>query len=772
VAPRPAPDPVSAVATPSRPAPTPPGTAPVEPTLGFRLPDWLDPVSAQIALKTAVGVVIAQTVALWFDWSAIGAAFPVLMLQTAYFGRTFWRAILRMTGAVIGSILGLAVLHVLPQDRDLLVAAVACGYGLVVYLLQGSRYPYAWLFAGVSMVLIALTNADQPEAAFDGAVSWISGNIVGITIVLIMHGVVWPHTGEKHFQDGLRRVLQGSARLFALEVRSVRRGEAPPPEMGRIEDELIRAMPELRLALRIAGQEAGRLAALRPDYELLVQEVQALVTLSITLDETLKTCMAAPTVRAMLAQSQAFRDLLQTLQGQIESLGAERTGDDASQSDPDARMRAPVDDVVADLHAREHTALDKAVLAAALAKVLEMAERAATVRAAFGRLSAPERPEPAAARLRSEAPHVYLGLTSDRWRKSIVATVAVTIGSLLWILLNWPGASQMILYASLMPGISAFAPPFQSKGALRSLIFGPLAAAVLYFGIMPGLTDMWQLAPFLILTFFVFGYFANSPTPSTAVTGMRSGLWLLELINLDQGQVYSFASFSETLLGIIGGVLVGVAVISLLDAPISEQRFRHHVNGFFAICADLTREMAALAPDDPAARLRLRAGRMRLVEQLRISHTWWQQVDQERFAEDERHKAARLLAAMRSLAFRQDAMHQAYLDFRLASALPQLAEPGRKLRMLEERAYRVLEKAAAGCEPAAPVPAVAELIGPYQVWHDARRDARSHQDAHAKNLAREVLVALGLHQALAQAINTCHDRFNALDWRLWDEAHF
>jgi uncharacterized membrane protein YccC len=746
--------------------------APIDQTLGFRLPVWLDPLSTLIGIKTAVGVVIAQTVALWFDWSAIGAAFPVLMLQTAYFGRTFARAILRMTGAVIGSIVGIAVLHLLAQDRDLLVAAVACGYGLVVYVLQGSRYPYAWLFAGVSMILIALTNAAQPEAAFDGAVAWISGNIVGITIVLIMHGVLWPHTGEKPFQERLHQTLQSSARLFELEVRSVLHSETAPSEMGRIEDELIRAMPELRLALRIAGHEAGRLAALRPDYELLVQEVQALVTLTITLGETLKICMATPAVRAMLAQSHAFRDLLQSLQGQIESFAAQRTGDGPSQSGPDARMQALVDDVFGDLRAREHTALDMAVLAAALAKVLEMAERAAAIRAAFATLSEPERAQQAAARLRSETPHVYLGLTSDRWRKSIVATVAVTTASLLWIVLNWPGPAQMLLFASMMAGFSAFAPPFQAKGALRSVIYGPLAGAVLYFAIMPGVTDMWQLAPFLILTLFVCGYFANSSNPSTAVTGMFSGLWIFELINLGQGQVYSFASYSETLLGIIGAVLVGVTVISLLDAPIPERRFRHHVEGFFAICADIAREMTVVAPDDAEVRLRLRAGRSRLVEQLRMCHMWWQQLDPDRFSEDERHKAALLVAAMRSLAFRQDAMQQARVGFPISRALPELAGPGEELRRLEARAYLVLERAAARCEPAAPVPAVSELVGPYQTWLDALHGARERRDEHAKELTRQVLVAMGLHQALAQAINDCHDRFNALDWQTWGAAHF
>jgi hypothetical protein len=35
-----------------------------------------------------------------------------------------------------------------------------------------------------------------------------------------------------------------------------------------------------------------------------------------------------------------------------------------------------------------------------------------------------------------------------------------------------------------------------------------------------------------------------------------------------------------------------------------------------------------------------------------------------------------------------------------------------------------------------------------------------------------VLVAMGLHQALAQAINDCHDRFNALELQTWGAAHF
>ena len=250
---------------------------------GFRLPAWLDPVSALIGLKTAVGVVIAQAVALWLDWSPTGATLAVLMLQQTYFGRTFARAILRMAGALIGSIVGLLILHLLVQERALMIAVVALLAGAIIYIQQGARHPYAWLFGGFSLVLLTFGNVAQPEDAFEAAVAWVSGNALGITIVLVMHGVLWPHTGEKQFHAQLRTILRDSARLFTLKISSALQGEAPAGDLaskiGGIEYGLIQAMPQLRLALRIAGRETGQIAALRPDYQLLIEEVQALISL-------------------------------------------------------------------------------------------------------------------------------------------------------------------------------------------------------------------------------------------------------------------------------------------------------------------------------------------------------------------------------------------------------------------------------------------------------------------------------------------------------------
>jgi uncharacterized membrane protein YccC len=749
--------------------------------LRFSLPSWLDPVSTLIGFKTAVGVVIAQALALWLDWSPTGATLAVLMLQQTYFGRTFARAILRMAGALIGSIVGLLILHLLVQERALMIAAVALLAGAIIYIQQGARHPYAWLFGGFSLVLLTFGNAAQPEGAFEAAVAWVSGNALGITIVLVMHGVLWPHTGEKQFHAQLRTILRDSARLFTLKVSSGLQGEPPEGDIARktgsLEYGLIQAMPQLRLALRIAGRETGQIAALRPDYQLLIEEVQALISLIITLGESLKVCGERPAVVAVLQQAGAVHELASTLQTQLQDLvddvERDRLGEPVgAHADIEARVRALADDLFEALHAREHEPMDMAVLAAALAKAIELASRLVTIRETLAMLAEPQNTEAAKQRLRAMAqPQPYLGLASDRWRKAAVASLTVGGSALLWIATNWPQPEKLMLFAFTPAALGALVPQFPMKALLRSLIYGPLIAAVLYFGIMPPLADMWQLAPFLILALFPCCYFVNSANPATSITAMMSAIWVLELTDLSQGQVYLFSSYTEGLIAIIGAVLVAVTAISLVDAPIPEQRFRHHLRGFFGTCEQIAQEMAARTPGEPASATPLQARKYRLMEQLRMCHMWWTQLDRDRFSDDERHKAALLMAAMRSLAFRQDAVEHARIDLPAALPLQQLEEPAKELRARARRAYGILEEGAARCEPAAPVPAISELAGPYGAWLATLRRPRE-ADPNAKDLVRAGLVLIGLHHALVYAVHDCHDRFNALDWRLWGEARF
>ena len=209
-----------------------------------RLPRWLDPLSTLIALKTGIGLVIAVTVALWLGWSPTGAAFACLMLQTTYLGRTLGRSVLRMAGALAGSLVAMTLISTFVQERAALIGAYALLTGLIIYLEQESEHPYALLFVLFSIGTITFGTIDEPELAFSKAVSWVSGNALGITVVLIMHGVLWPHTGEKSFEQQLRTFLQGLSHLFALKVAALPHAAAVSGETA--EADRARADPAAR----------------------------------------------------------------------------------------------------------------------------------------------------------------------------------------------------------------------------------------------------------------------------------------------------------------------------------------------------------------------------------------------------------------------------------------------------------------------------------------------------------------------------------------------
>src|SRR5918996_4268438 len=251
-----------------------------------QLPQWIDPLSLAVALKTCVGLVIGVTIALWLGWSATGVGFACIMLQTAYLGRTLGRSILRMAGALLGAVLAMAFIATLVQERAALIAAYALLTALIIYAEQISEHPYALLFVLLSVGLITFATINDPQDAFSEALSWVSGNALGITIVLFMHGVLWPHTGESSFEQQLATFLQGLSRLFTLKMATmplVEQEQAEPHEQAmaeirELESRLIAAIAPMRLALGIAARDTARFIRFEAAYADLIERLQSLTS--------------------------------------------------------------------------------------------------------------------------------------------------------------------------------------------------------------------------------------------------------------------------------------------------------------------------------------------------------------------------------------------------------------------------------------------------------------------------------------------------------------
>jgi uncharacterized membrane protein YccC len=746
-----------------------------------RLPKWLDPLSTLIALKTCVGLVIGVSIALWLGWSATGVGFACIMLQTAYLGRTLGRSILRMAGALAGAVLALAFIAIFIQERAALITAYALLTGLIIYLEQVSEHPYALVFVLLSVGMITFVTINDPQNAFSEAVSWVSGNALGIAIVLFMHGVLWPHTGEKSFEQQLKTFMQGLSRLFALKMAALPQEarqhdpasrEATRTEIHQLENRLMGALAPLRLALGIAARDTDRFIRFRAAYADLMEQLQSLTSVIMAYGDNLRVWRDTPLADAVIPHSPAPHAVMSTLQAQLDDLvaGCDRPRDGTDQpqrQDAPHSIVTQIETLRQSLGAHDHSVLEAALFDAVSEKALEASQAVAGVRQA---LATVEQPGRHVAHVAGVQVDVITQIQSRglRLQKAAIGVVAVIAASLLWIYSQWPDPGSLMVMVLLPVALNAMVPTFPIKAALQSLFWGPVIGGLLYFVLMPPLSDMWQLAPLVVLCLFPTAYLTNSPNPSTMIFGLMTSLWVFLLIDVSKGQVYSFAQFSNNALGIIGGVGVALAALAFFNPPVPERQFKTYARNFLQRSKSAIDDLRQRTPQPSGRRDPIAVRRAEWLELLGLCELWARQLDPRRHPEDERAKLGAFMDSLRSLAFRLEALEEArqhHPDETL------VAGPCERCREAAIAALDALRQALAGSRPAATTTALAATAADFRAALDPLHIA-AHERNEIVDSLHQALTLTGYYHALADAIQECRARAEDIDWQKWDLAYF
>jgi uncharacterized membrane protein YccC len=315
--------------------------------------------------------------------------------------------------------------------------------------------------------------------------------------------------------------------------------------------------------------------------------------------------------------------------------------------------------------------------------------------------------------------------------------------------------------------LNAMVPTFPLKAALKSLFWGPAIGALLYFVLMPSLSDMWQLAPLVVLCLLPTAYLANSSNPSTAMFGLMTGLWAFLLIDVSQGQVYSFAQFSNNALGIIGGVGVALAVLAFFNPPVPERQFKTYARNFLRRCESAIDDLRQRTPQPSGRRDPIAVRRAEWLELLGLCELWARQLDPRRHGEGERAKLGAFMDSLRSLAFRLEALEEArqrHPDETL------IAEPCERCRNAAIASLSALRQALAGAEPEAAA-ALSATADDFRAALEPLH-AAAHERGEIRASLHQALTLTGYYNALSDAIQECQERAAAIDWQKWDLAYF
>jgi hypothetical protein len=531
-------------------------------------------------------------------------------------------------------------------------------------------------------------------------------------------------------------------------------------------------LAQLRLALGIAARDTDRIARFAPAYEDLIEQLQALTSALIMYGETLGVWRDTPLAEALERQVSTAGALIRTIQAQLGDLvtgfGQARDGSALPHDDDTLGViKAEVEALRQRLGTRPHSTLEAAAIDGVAEKALETSAAIRTVRHALATLEQPGRPV-AAARSGTQI-DMITGIRSPALmlQKSAIGMIALTVNSLLWIYLDWPMPSSLLVFVVVPVALNAMVPAFPLIGALKSLLVGPILAAVLYFGVMPQLDGMEQLAPILILFFFPTAYLTNSANPSTMMFGLLSSLWVVSLIDLSEGQVYSFANFANNTIGIIGGVGVGLATLAFINPPRPERQFKAHVRAFLARCERAVQDLAGppTGRSDPGSTLHAR--RAEWLELLGMCELWARQLDERRHPAPERARLDAFIGTLWAFAFRLEALARACQRHPDESLI---ANPAARCRHAIGATLEALRKELA---TAAPTPSTAistsidDFCSALEPLH-----AQDHASHAIREPLHQALTLTGYYCALSDEAEACRRSAGEIDWRKWDLAYF
>jgi uncharacterized membrane protein YccC len=739
-----------------------------------RIFDAIDRESLLLAMKSSLAVVLSIGIAFWLGNVSPGiAATTALMIQMPFAGSTIQRGIMRFVGGITGWIVALILLAFFSQDRLLFIGSMSVAVGVWVYFLQGSRYFYAYLLGAVSMVLIGYGSVDNPLGSFEFGVTWGSAILLAVVVDSLVHSLFWPTTTATIFEQQLRANTENCRDLLRLMTATFVERQDARAEIHRTEQSVIQGLSKPASTLQTAAIDSWRIKRFEVSYKRLLDQVTSLAHALIIVREHLDICQSNPVLGDFVHQSATLQQITQKLNDQmqnlVESLPEPRDGSRLAEI---VQARDPLDPLVHQLAdeiaSSEADSVSKGALLALQEQLAQLATQISTVHNSIASVETGQARTEARAVVKhqSTAPPF-----APRLIKSAIAALVMIAVAVLWVWTNWPsGTGKLMIYSVVVVSFNALFPAMPRRAILVSLVYGPVVAAALYFGLMRPLDGYFPLAVVFFLATLPFCYLINSPNITKSLEGKFGGMLVLGLTSLSLQQSYSFSTFSNALIGDCGGFIVPMLLLQFFAWSTPEQTLRRNVLGFFQNCGQTIGALGASPPWTERGESLLGIRHAGLLKSFKACGLSTYLIDPRRAPQNDSKKVSALLASMQSLIFRIEWTERARLPAPEGAAFDALIAAVFELRTSFEDSLSVIEQTINGQGAVGVLPDNSERIEEYRRQLDALPDNPAVDDA-GRGTAGRVLVLAGYYRALADSIEQCHEDVKALDWQQWERTY-
>ncbi|MGI4977124.1 MAG: FUSC family protein [Janthinobacterium lividum] len=510
------------------------------------LPGFL-PDAIGFASRTTLSLLLAYLFSFWIQLeSASSAGVCVAIVAQPLAGQTLSKATWRLAGTLLGGFASLGFVAAFGQDRTMLLATFALWLGgctVAASLLKDFR-SYGAVLCGYTVGIVALSDIDMPQAAFDSAINRVAAIVVGIAAVALVNAAFAPGGAWQDLVTRLRGALDDMTEHAAGALQG---GAAPFDTPASLR------LLQVLLAMRT---EAGYVPAELPDGRLRAAGARSAIAALFgmlsavrAIEAGLRWHPADDATRLRLAA--AAQALLHPADAPMPPIPAARPG----MGLPDAFLLDRLDDLLAQ-HALARDGLDTLATGAALHR-----------------------------RVRLRVHHDVVGACLNAVRTMI----AVGLGALFCIYSGWSGATVMLVQLAAFVALLGMTPnPSQAGRTMALALPLPiLLAGLVKFLALPLVAGFVPFALVVAPCSFLFCLLVRLPLTAGPAGTML--LFFCLVLSPSNPQSYDLAAFLNLCAAQAAAVLM-LMLSFWLVLPVSPHRRLFRVAD--AIGHDLGRRLA------------------------------------------------------------------------------------------------------------------------------------------------------------------------------------
>lgn len=501
--------------------------------------------------KSLLAIYLAAWLAMWLQLEQPSTTMiTVAIVMHPHSGMVLAKSFYRVLGTLAGSVCGLALLALFPQQRELFLLSLSawvalCAGGAMLYR---NFMSYGFVLAGYTAAIVALPAVAHPLGVFDSAVMRVSEVLLGIVVAAVVSDLILP--------ERLRRLLRSTAReqfrQFIDFVRDSTAGSLPRAQMERVHLASVRAavqFEDLRASVIFEDPEAhARSSHLR----LLNQQYMAAATSFQSLHHLIN--------RLQRSSHAAIAEMLVVL---YRPIGAALSPASADCHNPAILIRRlepclmQLTARVADQRAQLDDATARWEFDAGAALLQRFASELRDFVATESSLREGQLP------VRIERVHFRRGNDSvGAWIAVLRTFLTMGVLSVFWLASGWAFGASAMLLATIFSGLLA-ASPNPLAAAMKTLYgyaAGLCTAFIVVFGLLPG-SDGFPMLIAASAAFLLLGPYLSTRDTLPGV-GAGYTLGFVYILALKNPMVYDATHFLNDALAQVAGVaLAGVAFV-------------------------------------------------------------------------------------------------------------------------------------------------------------------------------------------------------------------